>query len=217
MTVDDLQKAYEIIEKRTIWDNIDNPLKYKVPNIKGIHWGECHKTVKEVKPNTMEYILFYLHDLDYELAIETLMAYLYYWKFRKKKLSKMNELFQRVKTHYTIQNTPYRSSNKTQKCDCVYLIKISIGSKTLYKVGRSKDIHKRMIDIQSDINTNYPLVSVGLEVLATHYCEDSHKLEKMVLDSIRAKISKKNKFFFKGSTEAFENHIVTDIFKQYTN
>ena len=84
MIEDNFKVAYKVINSRSVFDNITNPLGYKVPKKSGIHFGDYYKTIKEVKPSTLQYILYKLHNLDYDLATDTLVALLYYYRFRKK-------------------------------------------------------------------------------------------------------------------------------------
>jgi hypothetical protein len=216
MELEDLQVAYDIVNNRTVFDNIENPLQYKIPNIDTIHYGEHHKTIKQVTPSVLNYILYNLHNLDYEFVIETLMALLYYWKFRKRKLSKMEEAYKEVIYHYTVKHTPYIKYKNHKQGNCIYLVKIYMGSRVLYKVGITKDIHKRMINLQSDITSKYPYISVGIDIQEVIYCSNSEDIEETILQVARSYKINKHKLFFNGHSECFESEALINIFKQHT-
>ena len=216
MELNDLQIAYDIVKNRTVFDNIQKPLQYKISSIDAIHYGEHYKTIKEVTPSVLNYILYNLHNLDYDFAIETLMALLYYWKFRKRKLSKMEQVYKEVINHYTTEHTPYTRYENSKKANCIYLLKIYIGSKVLYKVGITEDINQRMINLQSDISIKYQFISVGVAVQDVIYCDSNEEKEQLILQEIRSIEKKKHKFYFNGHTECFENEILTNIFKYHT-
>lgn len=217
MQLDDFRIAYDMVNNFKKYDTVSNPpkintLAYQVPKIEGIHpklWG---KNIDEVKLNTLEYILYDLHKMDEDKIISTLIALLYYWKIRKRKQSKMEESYQEVINHYTIKNEAL-SYKSIIKGECVYLVKIHIGSKTLFKVGKTKNINQRMINLQSDIKSNYPLVSVTVVILEVKFCDNSDEIEEVVLSEARSIIPDKHKLNFKGNTETFENSIMESIFK----
>lgn len=221
MELNDLKIAYDMVSKFNKYDTLSTPPKintlyYKVPIVKGLHCGEYGKDIEDVKPNTLEYILYHLHDIDYTLLIDTLIALLYYWKFRKRKSIHMEQVYQEVVRHYTIEHKPYTNYSDGKKGNCIYLVKIYIGSVTLYKVGITKDIHQRMINLQSDINMKYPFVFVGIAVQKVIYCDKNKELEQILLNEVSNYNIKKHKFFFDGHTESFESDILIDIFKRYT-
>jgi hypothetical protein len=220
MQLDDFRIAYDIVNNFKKYDTVSNPPKintlvYQVPKIEGIHPKLWSKSIDEVKLNTLEYILYYLHNIDEDKVISTLIALLYYWRIRKRKQAKMDEVYQEVIKHYTIENKVYCDTN-TCKGKCVYLVKIYIGSMTLYKVGQAIDLHQRMINLQSDIKSSYPLVSVGMSILAVKLCDNSDKLEEIILSEAKSKITKKHKFNFKGYTEAFKSESLIAIFNNLT-
>lgn len=219
MELEDLETAYNIVSRFNKYDTLSSPpkihtLNFEVPIISGIHKGEYRKNIEEVKPNTLEYILYYLHDIDFTMIINTIIALLYYWKFRKRKALIMEQVYQEVVNHFTIQHEPYKGNKKIKKGTCVYLVKIGIGNKVLYKIGKTKDLHQRMLNLQSNINANYPFVSVGVTVKEVLYCDNHNEIEERLLKEIRNINIKKNKFYFNGCTESFENIVVVDIFKK---
>lgn len=218
MQLNDLKIAYDIVMNFKKYDTLSSPpkvntLDYKVPKLDGIHsklWG---KNIDEVKLNTLEYILYDLHNMDEDKVISNLIALLYYWKIRKRKQSKMDEVYQEVVKHYTIQNKELKN-DKLNKGKCVYLVKISIGSRTLYKIGKTEDIHQRIINLQSDIKCRYPLVSIAIDILEVKYYAYSDEIEKLILIKAKSKIIDKHKLNFKGSTEAFEDIELIDVFNE---
>jgi predicted GIY-YIG superfamily endonuclease len=216
MELNDLKIAYDIVSKFNKYDTLSTPpkvntLNFKVPIISGIHQGEHRKNIEEVKPNTLEYILYYLHNIDFTMIINTLIALLYYWKFRKRKSLMMKEVYQEIVNHFTVHNEPYKWNEKTKKGNCVYIIKIEIGNKVLYKVGKTKDLHQRMLNLQSNINANYSFVSVGITIKEVLYCDNHAEKEKILLTEIRNRNIKKHKFYFKGHTECFESDILFEL------
>ncbi len=221
MQLDELKIAYDMINKFSKYDTLSNPprintLDYRVPVVSGLHSGEYGKNIEEVKQNTLNYILYHLHDIDYTLVTDTLIALLYYWKFRKKKSLKMEQAYQEIVSHYTVEHEPYTRYENSKKGNCIYLVKIYIGSKILYKVGITEDIHQRIVNLQSDINIKYPCISVGIDVQKVIYCENNKEMEKILLNDAKSHNIKKHKFFFDGYTEAFESDILINIFKQHT-
>jgi hypothetical protein len=216
MELDDLETAYNIVSRFNKYDTLSSPpkintLNFEVPIISGIHKGEYRKNIEEVKPNTLEYILYYLHDIDFTMIINTIIALLYYWKFRKRKALIMEQVYQEVVNHFTTQHEPYKGNEKIKKGTCIYLVKIEIGNKVLYKIGKTKDLHQRMINLQSNINVNYSFVSVGITIKEVIYCDNYDEREERLLTEIRNINIKKHKFYFDGHTECFESDILFEL------
>ena len=216
MLLNEFKDIHSFIENRGFMENKINPLEYKVPNLEGIIPQQKHKTIKEVRPDTLKYILYKLHNIDNDIATDTLMALLYYYKFRDKKLAKMETAYRKARYHYIIKHTPYTKDKNMKKGDCIYLIRINIGRKTLYKVGTTSDIHTRMINLQSNISKFYPLVSVGINIKKVIYCNNNKEIEETLLSEIRSNNIKKHKFFFDGHTEAFQSDMLLKIFYIHT-
>lgn len=192
-----------------------NKLEYSVPNISGISKYECGKNIDEVYPNTLTYILYYLHGSDTIRTIDALMALLYYWQFRKRESHVMEKIYQEVVSHYTVQNKPYTYYAESKIGKCIYLVKLSIGSKILYKIGITEDIHSRFKNLQYDIQNSYPLVSVGLEPIKAVFTDSADEVERLILEQANQTISNKHKFNFRGSTESFNDTKLIAIFNEH--
>ncbi len=219
MKQNDLQMAYDIVSNFTKYDTMSNPPKintlyYKVPKQTGISRWEYYKDIEEVSKSTLEYILYRLHNASHTLIMNTLIALLYYWRFRERKPTMMQQVYNEAVSHYTVENQPYTRYESAIKVNCVYLIKINIGCDTLYKVGQTEDIHSRMINLQSNISKRYSSVSVGVVVQEVKYCSNCKEVEEELLKEARNKLTKKHKFYFDGHTESFESDKLIDIFKQ---
>jgi hypothetical protein len=181
MLLKDFKEIYKFIENRGFMENKLNPIDYKVPNLQGIIPQQRYRTIKEVRPDTLKYILYKLHNIDNDIATDTLMALLYYYKFRAKKQYKMERVYRKAIYHYIIKHPLYTKYENSKKGNCIYLVKINIGRKTLYKVGTTNDIHQRMTNLQSDISNFYQLVSVGIEVKKVIYCDNNNEVEQDIL------------------------------------
>ena len=222
MKESDLKIAYKMVKNFKKYDTMSNPpkinnLEYTVPYIDGLHPEVRGKNIDEVYPNTLVYILYYLHGSDIIRTIDALMALLYYWQFRRREPAKMEEVYKDIVHHYTISNQPYKHYVDSKLGECIYLVKLSIGSKTLYKVGVTEDIHSRLKNLQSDVQTSYPLVSIGLEPINVVYTDGAIGVEELILDDARKTITSCHKFNFKGSTEAFKDSILIDLFHKCTS
>jgi hypothetical protein len=218
MTINDLKIAYDIINNFKKYDTLSNPprinkLDYKVPCIDGISKYEWGKDIEEVNPNTLQYILYNLHNLDYSKVIDTTIALLYYWKVRKRNILKMEKVYQEILNHYLVVNESTTNNHFLKKENCVYLIEINIGSTTLYKIGKTSDINERFANLKSNIQKMYSTVSVGIKILNLIYNHNNETIEKEILNKIDAK-NKKHKFYFNGHTESFLDKCAIDIYNE---
>ena len=128
----------------------------------------------------------------------------------------MEEAYKEVLTHYTIQNKSLPIDDNIVIGNCVYLLKIKLGTKVLYKIGKTNDIRKRVSNLTSNISSNYSLVSVSIDILDIKYCNNIDEAEELLLKEARQKITSKNKFFFNGHTECFDSKILVQIFHEFT-
>lgn len=215
MNLNDLKIAQDIVNNFQKYDTLSKPpkinkLEYKVPSINGISTYEHGKDIESVKPNTLKYIIFHLHNVDYSLIIETTIALLYYWKFRKNKKTLLEETYKEIVNHYTLShNNCFYNYNDGE---CVYLIKIYIGSHTLFKVGKTASFNQRMSNILSDVKSKYEYVSCSIEPLKVHYTLSSYEIEQNILRELK----KDHKFFFNGHTESFSDKNVINIYNTKT-
>lgn len=136
MIINDLKIAYDIVNNFKKYDTLSNPprinkLDYKVPCIDGISKYEWGKDIEEVNPNTLQYILYNLHNLDYSKVIDTTIALLYYWKVRKRNILKMEKVYQEILNHYLVVNESATNNHLLKKEKCIYLIEINIGIKSM--------------------------------------------------------------------------------------
>lgn len=222
MKESDLRIAYEMVKDFRKYDTMSSPpkinrLDYTVPNISGLYPSVRGKNIDEVYPNTLVYILYYLHGSDIIRTIDALMALLYYWQFRQRNQTKMEIVYKDIVHHYTISNQPYKHYVGSKLGECIYLVKLSIGSKILYKVGVTEDIHSRLKNLQSDTQISYPLVSIGLEPISVVFIDGAVVVEANILEAARKTITTKHKFNFKGSTEVFNDEKLIDIFNKHTS
>ena len=190
------------------------PPHYEVPSLKGIHSKVIGKNINEVQLNTLEYILYNLHDADCNLIEETAMALFYYYLHRIRSTFKLKKVYNNLIEHYNIihEQEPCHIDDAA----CVYLLQINIGSKKLYKVGKSTDLKSRYYNLISDIKANYPLVSVNVNVLNQYNTNEIDYIEKKILDLISLK-HKNTKFFFEGHTESFESEEIVNIYNSCLN
>lgn len=209
MIIDDIIKAYEFINERTVFTNLEKPILYEIPKIKGIHHGEYGKNINEVYPNALIYIVYHLHYIDYSFLIESIVALFYYYKFRKRNKMELNKEFEKIKNHYSKLNEKKEINYKVGKC--VYLIEINIGSEKIYKIGKTDDFNTRMKNITQDINSKYEFVSTSINPLKIEYTSNADILEKQILDNLK----KDHKFYFNGHTESFKNIEIINIFNKY--
>jgi hypothetical protein len=222
MSEDDLSIAYCMVKNFKKYDTESNPprinkLEYSVPKISGISKHEHGKNIDEVYPSTLAYILYHLHGSDAIRTTDALVALLYYWQFRKRNLHMMEKAYQEIVSHYTVQNKPYTYYAKSKMGKCVYLVKLSIGSKVLYKVGVTEDVHSRFKNLQSDIQNSYQLVSVGLEPINAVFVDSADEVEGFILEQANKTITTKHKFNFRGSTESFDDTQLIVIFNEHTS
>ena len=212
MDVNDIKEAYNFINKRNVFTNITNPIIYVIPRIKGIHKGEYGKTIKDVYPSTLKYIIYNLHDINYDFLIESIIALFYYCKFRKNSNIMLNRVYEDIINHYTYKDI--QPITKYEKGKSIYLIKIEIGSETLYKIGKTSDFNKRITNIKDDIESKYGYVSVRIEPLQVFYISNIDEVENEILSQIRSKKNVKHKFYFNGHTESFLDKCVIDIYNE---
>ncbi len=215
MELNDLEIAYDIINNFQKYDTLSNPprinkLDYKVPSIDGISRYEHGKDVDSVKPNTLKYILYYLHNIEHSIIIDTVIALLYYWKIRKNNKSMFEKSYIEIVNHYTLTHNSY--SFNYSNGECVYLIKIDIGSETLYKIGSTTNFNQRMTNILSDIKSKYEYVSCNIEPLQVEYTSMYYEIETNILNQLK---EKKHNFYFNGHTESFKKIETIDIFNKF--
>ena len=191
-----------------------NTIDYSVPALRGIHKGQWHKNIDEVEPNTLAYIIYHLHRADAVHITDAVIAYLYYWKFRKKDKKKMFEEYKNIKKHYSIQNQNTIDKNLIKMGIGLYLLEITIGAKTLYKVGITEDVVLRISNLKSDIRTSYSHVSVGVKLLDVKYINKPKGTEEKIVEEANNRF-KKHKFNFRGSTESFEDGGLISIYQSF--
>lgn len=213
MNINDLKIAYDIVNNFRKYDTLSippkiNKLDYKVATINGITRYEHGKDINSVKPNTLRYILFNLHNIEYSIIIDNVIALLYYWKIRKNNKHMFEKAYEEIINHYTFKNDNYSFNYKKGKC--LYLIKIYIGKETLYKVGITASFNSRMANILSDIKSKYEHVSVSLKALQVEYTQNGYQMEKEILKGLK----NDHKFYFDGHTESFKNVEIINIFNK---
>lgn len=213
MIINDIKQVYELINKRNVFTNIEKPIIYEIPKVKGIHYTEHGKTIKDVYPNTLEYIIYNLHDIDYSFLIESIMALFYYWKFRKNNKTKLNQVYKEIVNHYSSINK--KIIQNYDKGKCVYLLEIRIGSKTLYKVGKTTNFKDRISNLDYDIKSKYSFVSSSIKPLQVVYSSNFEEIEKSILNELNCKNQKKHNFYFNGHTESFENIEIISIYNNF--
>lgn len=212
----DFNLQYKIAKEWNKFETIDGsivkrePPKYVVPNLPGIHYKVLGKGINEVQYNTLEYILYYLHNVDYNTIEDTTMALYYYYIHRIRNPKQIREEPQKLIRHYNIINEQKKQQFIFEPC--VYLMEICIGSKKVYKIGKTTDLQSRYNNLLSSVKTNYSLVSVAVNIKETYISEDIDEIEKEMLIKISSSM-KNTKFYFKGHTESFESEKVIDIYR----
>lgn len=196
-----LVRDYRYLDPKTKLPN-KFPFEYSTHQHQGIYRKLWRKDIKSVKPSTLEYILYNLHDVDEVMIYETLIAYLYYWKVRKKDFKTMIKKFKEVKSHYEVLHTlkiPQIDSKPS-----VYYISFYIGNIKLYKIGYSDNPTERFKQLFKDIKANYPLVSIGeleiIDIQSYSTKREALRMEQKILDKYK---QDNHKFLFNGHTEVY--------------
>ncbi len=184
------------------------PLKhYRVPEVDGIHKGEYRKGIHKVKPSTLKYILFYLHNVDEDMIIEALIVLLYHWKVKKKDTKRMRKVYNRVYEHYTVTNKDSVPMVTINYNAVVYSISFNVGSVKFNKFGYTTDKF-RFIKLIDDVKSKYPNVSVGNfqihQVIQFKTKEQAKAFEEEAIKNLELhKDYKKCKVCFDGYKEAY--------------
>ena len=213
--IEDIENAYTIIRDFKYLNPITKlpnkfEFEYSVPKVSGIiktNWG---KDLNSVKPSTLDYILYYLHDADCTLIFETAIAYFYYWKIRKKDKNKFIDCYKKLKEHYSVNRLPqeYHLENEL----VVYYISWFVGSIKVYKVGYSDEPIERFQHILAECRRFYPNVSVGdfeiIQLVKFNTKEQASAMESETLSWLKNKIANKeiskSKIYIKnGGTEMY--------------
>lgn len=211
---DELLDAFELVNNfrfRDIKKGIFNtfPLShYKVPRVDGIQKEVYDKGINQVKPNTLKYIIFNLHNVDENIIIEAIVVLLYCYK-KKQETKTMREVFKRILHHYTVANKEENILLDIKEKAIVYSISFDIGSITYNKFGYTTD-KKRLVKLLSDIKSKYPHVNVGNLVInqtIQFKTEQQAKLfEEEALKNMKLNVNyRKCKNLFDGYTESYLN------------
>ncbi len=208
-----LKTAYDIVNEfekinKTVFPQTINtfPFKYTVPKLKGITKYQWGKNIKEVKPSTLKYIIYYLHSTDCDIIFEATVALLYYYKVRKKNIDEMNNTYKDILHHYTVKRDPKK--HNVEDTIVVYYISFFIGSKLVYKVGYSTQPIKRFKEILTSIKKYYEDVSVGDFNIHQLVQFDTIKQAQAFEEEAKKYIKNNNnvskcKIHFQGFSEAF--------------
>jgi hypothetical protein len=210
MELEFIEYAYEFVNdykymniKERTYNKFD--FEYTVPSIKGITQYQWGKDLQSVRPSTLKYIIYEYHTEETKLLIDSIIAYLYYWKIRKADSKTMRNEYKKIKEHYTIKydcNIP-----TVEAVPSVYYISFMVGTVKVYKVGYSKEPTRRFKEIIKSVQDNYPFVSVGsFEVLDINKFETEKEaltIEKKLLKVIQDKEIPKTNIYFEGATEGF--------------
>jgi hypothetical protein len=208
-----ITEAYEIVKNFKRFDTASNPpkkhtLEYSVPKISGISKYEWGKNIDEVKPNTLDYIIYKLHSTEELLIQEAVMALLYYWKIRRRNIKKMEDVYLQIMHHYSVKPMNVEQDFPDDNKIYVYHISWSIGSKRVYKVGYTTEFEKRVVSIANEVKRFYPLVNLGdlkiHRIIEFNTTEQAQSFEEEAKRSIEnAEFVTKSKFYFTGSSESY--------------
>lgn len=214
MELEFLEDAYNFVNdfvRKDIRKNTYNKFdfEYTVPSINGISKYQWGKDIESVRPSTLEYILFHLHNAEPKMIIDTLIAYLYYWKIRQMSSKDMRTKYKEVLEHYSIKHDCIIPEFEPKPT--VYYISFMVGSEKVYKLGYSNNPTRRFKEIIASVKEHYPFVSVGsFEVIDTEtYSTEKIGLqaEKQALNTIKEMKIPKTKIYFDGATEGFSKPI----------
>ena len=211
---DELLDAFELVNNfrfRDIKKGIFNtfPLShYKVPRVDGIQKEVYDKGINQVKPNTLKYIIFNLHNADENIIIEAIVVLLYCYK-KKQETKTMREVFKRILHHYTVANKEESILLDIKEKAIVYSISFDIGSITYNKFGYTTD-KKRIEKLRSDIKSRYPHVSIGNfkvnQTIQFKTEQQAKMFEKEALKNMKLNVNyRKCKNLFDGYTESYLN------------
>ena len=211
---DELLDAFELVNNfrfRDIKKGIFNtfPLShYKVPRVDGIQKEVYDKGINQVKPNTLKYIIFNLHNVDENIIIEAIVVLLYCYK-KKQETKTMREVFKRILHHYTVANKEENILLDIKEKAIVYSISFDIGSITYNKFGYTTD-KKRLVKLLSDIKSKYPHVNVGNfkvnQTIQFKTEQQAKMFEKEALKNMKLNVNyRKCKNLFDGYTESYLN------------
>lgn len=201
MNKDFIDFAYKFVNSFRAYDPTTNSrrkisFEYTVPSIRGITKYEWSKDLESVKPSTLEYIVFYLHNAEPKMIEDAIIALFYYWKIRQKDRKRMIKTYKKVLEHYTRANKEDEISlSTTADADAwlnlneyvVYSIGFCIGSLKINKFGytRDKNRYRKLI---SDVRAKYPHVSVGsfevYQEIEFDKEEDAKEFEKEALKNL---------------------------------
>lgn len=135
---------------------------YCVPSIRRIHYSQHKKDLESVKPSTLEYIIFYLHNAEPKMIEDAIIALFYYWKVRMQNRRKLKEVYNRVLEHYTRANSnddiPLAKTMDTDSWlyneYVVYSIGFFIGSIKVNKFGLTSDKNRyKNLFLMLELNT----------------------------------------------------------------
>ncbi|WP_421716545.1 hypothetical protein [Arcobacter arenosus] len=166
--------AYKFVSEFRSYDLRTKSIKkidfdYCVPSIRGISKFEWGKDIDSVKPSTLEYIIFYLHNAEPKMIEDAIISLFYYWKVRKQNRKMMQKVYQKILEHYTrVNNIGEIPRTSTKDADAwlnhneyvIYSVGFCIGCLKVNKFGYTSD-KNRFKKLISDVKAKYPHVSVG--------------------------------------------------------
>lgn len=213
MIVESIKFAYDCVNNFTYKNILKNTcnkfdFEYSVPEIKGICKFEWGKKLDSVKPSTLEYIIYHLHNAEVKLVIDSVIAYLYYWKIRKADTKTMKLKYKEILQHYEpIKDELIIPTAMITNVAIVYSISFTVGIIQTNKFGiaTDKNRYKKMID---DVKSKYPLVSVSNfkvnQEIQFNTVKQAEEFEKEALKNLKQhRQYKKGKICFDGYTESY--------------
>ena len=200
--VDDYRLIYTDNDGKLCRNSFPEP---RVPTAKGVLKELWNKTYSKLKPNELKYIIKHLHNLSEDMLMDTVLAYLRYYKTKRK--SEYQEEFEKIYRYYEAINENQQLRADPTDDMKLYLLEICIGASKFYKVGVTTNIYKRVLNIRSDVSTKYDMLSTSVNIIGCWVEPTAEELEASFKDEITTKC----KYFFVGSSEAFESKRLRDM------
>jgi len=194
MFVDEFKPIYTNSDGKLTRNPFPNPMVGKKD---GIHKSLWFKNFSSLYPSELKHIIKYLNKCSEDMLLDATLAYLRYFKTKKK--SEYESEYEKLLNHYATEN-----ENKIVKPNIdddmeLYLLEISIGSTTFYKIGISTNTSKRISNIRSDISIKYDMVATSVNLIKSWRTTEAEEYETKYISEISTKL----KYCFNGSSECF--------------
>ena len=194
--VDSHKTIYTNTHGKLVRNPFPNPIVHKKA---GLRYHTRNKPYSELKPSELKYIIKHLHNLSEEMLLDSLLAYLQY--FKTKQRSKYEREYANILNHYSINHENQSVEADRDAETKLYLLEIKIGSSRFYKIGISTNVAKRISNIRSDISIKYDMVSSSVNLIKYWTHEEAEEIETKYISEIETKL----KYCFNGSSECFES------------